>query len=97
MGPLDGAFLPTWPGASVVAGLVEIHMTSDPNGSTVHFDPVVGIRVAPGQRLRWRCVVNVRTTIAYHPKGHGHSPRISSSPARRCRNPRVVISGFRAR
>jgi hypothetical protein len=59
--------------AGVVAGHVEIHMTSDPNGSTVHFDPV-GIHVAPGQRIRSRCVWNVRTTIACYPKEHGAFP-----------------------
>jgi hypothetical protein len=39
----------------------------------VHFNPG-GIHVAPGQRIRWRCVLNVPTTIAYNPKEHGSFP-----------------------
>jgi len=50
-------------------------MMSDPTGSTVYFDPI-GIHVAPGRRIRWRCAANMHTTTAYHSKNMGHSLRI---------------------
>jgi plastocyanin len=57
------------------AGLVEIQMRSDPEGGHVGFDPV-GVLVAPGQPIRWRCLENVHTTTAYHPDNDKHSLRI---------------------
>jgi plastocyanin len=70
-----GGTLPILPRASGAAEPVEIRMVSDAEGSIVHFDPI-GIRVAPETRIRWRCVANVHTTTAYHPKNREHSLRI---------------------
>lgn len=75
---LAGVLLPGWMRASFAAEPIEIRMISDVSGSTVHFDPI-GIRVAPGQRIRWRCIANVHTTTAYHPKNMKHSLRIPNA------------------
>ena len=73
-GLLAGAAVPcSW--SSAAAEPVEIRMISDAVGSKVYFDPI-GILVEPGQRFRWRCVANVHTTTAYHPKNMNHSLRI---------------------
>lgn len=50
-------------------------MMSDSAGSKVYFDPI-GVLIEPGQRVRWRCVANVHTTTAYHPRNADHSLRI---------------------
>lgn len=55
--------------------VVVIHMTSDPQGSRVGFDPI-GLLVKPGQKIRWVCDANVHTATAYHPKNSNHSLRI---------------------
>lgn len=54
---------------------VEIGMMSDPLGTTVWFDPI-GVRIEPGQTVRWTVHSNVHTTTAYHPKNDHHSLRI---------------------
>lgn len=63
------------PRSGHAAGPVEIHMMSDPLGTTVWFDPI-GIRIEPGQTVRWIVHSNVHTTTAYHPRNDGHSLRI---------------------
>src|SRR5258708_31861582 len=75
IGLLAGAVLLRSRGSSAAANPVEIRMMSDPAGSKVHFDPI-GILIEPGQRVRWRCVANVHTTTAYHPKNMNHSLRV---------------------
>lgn len=57
------------------AEIVEIRMLSDSEGGKVYFDPI-GVLVKRGQRVRWRCVANVHTTTAYHPRNNNHSLRI---------------------
>ena len=57
------------------AAPVEIRMMSDPLGTKVWFDPI-GIRIEPGQTVRWIVHANVHTTTAYHPKNDHHSLRI---------------------
>ncbi len=57
------------------AAPVEIRMMSDTLGTKVWFDPI-GIRVEPGQTVRWIVDSNVHTTTAYHPKNDSHSLRI---------------------
>jgi plastocyanin len=63
------------PRGAVSAPVVEIRMRSDPLGAEVWFDPV-GVRVLPGQTVRWIVAANVHTTTAYHPKNDLHSLRI---------------------
>jgi plastocyanin len=75
VGLLAGAALRRSRGSSAAANPVEIRMMSDPAGSKVHFDPI-GILIEPGRRVRWRCVANVHTTTAYHPKNMNHSLRV---------------------
>ncbi len=75
IGLLAGAVLLRPRRSSAAAEPVEIRMMSDPAGSKVHFDPI-GILIEPGRRVRWRCVANVHTTTAYHPKNMNHSLRI---------------------
>ncbi len=60
---------------AVAAGVVEIHMMSDTLGTKVWFDPV-GIRIQPGQTVRWIVHSNVHSTTAYHPRNDHHSLRI---------------------
>jgi plastocyanin len=57
------------------AGPVEIRMMSDPLGTVVWFDPI-GIRIEPGQTVRFIVHGNVHTTTAYHPRNDRHSLRI---------------------
>jgi plastocyanin len=57
------------------AAPVEIHMMSDPLGTKVWFDPI-GLRIEPGQTVRWIVHSNVHTTTAYHPRNDQHSLRI---------------------
>src|SRR5260221_13947794 len=72
--------LRSW-GSAAAAEPIEIRMMSDPAGSKVHFDPI-GILIEPGRRVRWRCVANVHTTTAYHPKNMNHSLRVpETAPA----------------
>ncbi len=54
---------------------VEIRMMSDTLGTKVWFDPI-GIRIEPGQTVRWIVHSNVHTTTAYHPRNDLHSLRI---------------------
>src|SRR5258708_13326306 len=74
-GLLAGAALLRSSSSAAAAEPVEIRIMSDPAGSKVHFDPI-GILIEPGQRVRWRCVANVHTTTAYHPKNMNHSLRM---------------------
>ncbi|MBX6742709.1 MAG: plastocyanin/azurin family copper-binding protein [Acetobacteraceae bacterium] len=57
------------------AGVMEIRMLSDEDGSHVGFDPV-GLLLQPGQTVRWICVANYHTTTAYHPDNDHHALRI---------------------
>ena len=50
-------------------------MRSDARGARVWFDPV-GIRVAPGDTIRWVLEANVHSTTAYHPSNGGFASRI---------------------
>jgi plastocyanin len=61
--------------AAAGAAEAEIRMRSDADGSWVGFDPI-GLWVAPGTTVRWRCESNVHSTAAYHPGNDGHSLRI---------------------
>jgi plastocyanin len=56
---------------------VEIRMRGNADGSHVWFDPV-GIRVEPGQAIRWINLDagNSHTATAYHPKNFGRPLRI---------------------
>src|SRR3546814_19896342 len=50
-------------------------MGSDPTGAKVWFDPI-GLRIEPGQTVRWVLHANVHTSTAYHPDNDGHPLRI---------------------
>lgn len=58
-------------------GAVEIAMAGRGDGSAVWFDPV-GIRIRPGQRVRWvnRDAGNSHTATAYHPSNFGRPRRV---------------------
>jgi plastocyanin len=56
-------------------GVAEIRLRSDPLGTKVAFDPI-GLRIEPGQTVRWVNEANVHTSTAYHPANAGHSLRI---------------------
>lgn len=70
---LAGLLLPRRAAAS--AGLIDIAMQSDRDGSKVWFDPI-GVLVEPGTTIRWRVHANVHTTAAYHPANGNHALRI---------------------
>jgi plastocyanin len=72
-GFLAGSLAP--PLRAAEPAIIEIRMRSDAQGGHVGFDPV-GILVAAGQTIRWRCQENVHTTTAYHPDNDKHSLRI---------------------
>lgn len=57
--------------------VVDIAMMGRPDGSEVWFDPA-GIRVRPGQTLRWtnRDAGNAHTATAYHPVNFDRQRRI---------------------
>src|SRR3546814_8455650 len=50
-------------------------MGSDPTGAKVWFDPI-GLRIEPGQTVRWVLHANVHTSTACHPDNDGHPLRI---------------------
>ncbi|HYD70678.1 plastocyanin/azurin family copper-binding protein [Azospirillum sp.] len=64
------------------AGVVEIRMRGNADGSTVWFDPV-GVLVEPGQTIRWINVDpgNAHTSTAYHPANGDHPQRIPEGAA----------------
>ena len=62
------------------AAPVEIRMMSDSLGTRVWFDPI-GIRIQPGETVRWIVHSNVHTTTAYHPRNDHHSLRIPEQAA----------------
>jgi plastocyanin len=74
-GLLAGRFLSAARVAVGAGAIVEVHMTSDPEGAHVGFDPI-GILIEPGQTIRWICDANVHSTSAYHPDNDNHSLRI---------------------
>lgn len=67
------------PGRGHAGNSVEINMIGRADGSRVGFDPI-GIRVDPGQRIRWvnRDPGNAHTATAYHPANFGRPRRIPS-------------------
>ena len=50
-------------------------MRSDADGAEVWFDPI-GVRIAPGDTVRWMVHQNAHTTTAYHPANANHPLRI---------------------
>ena len=77
-GVLAGLFLSPIALSGGMDESVDIHMTSDPDGAHVGFDPI-GVLIKPGQRVRWICDANVHSTSAYHPNNDNHSLRIPSA------------------
>src|SRR3954467_4262417 len=61
--------------ARAAPAAVEVRLRSDPDGARVGFDPI-GLKVAPGTRIRWVVEANVHTTTAYHPDNDRHPLRI---------------------
>lgn len=53
---------------------VEVRMRSDASGSRAWFDPI-GVRIRPGERVRWVLDGGVHTATAYHPT-HGRPLRL---------------------
>jgi len=72
---LAGLALPALWRAGRAADIVEIRMGGDSTGAKVWFDPI-GVRIEPGQTVRWILETNVHTTTAYHPDNDGHALRI---------------------
>ena len=71
------AVLVALPAAAPAAVVHEIRMKGDATGSHVGFDPV-GLRVRPGQTLRWTNsdAGNAHTATAYHSANFGRPRRI---------------------
>lgn len=59
---------------ALAAGVVEIRMRGNDDGSKVWFDPA-SVRVEPGQTIRWINTDpgNAHTSTAYHPANGGHA------------------------
>src|SRR4051812_19782001 len=62
---------------AAAAGVVEIRMRGNKDGSKVWFDPV-GLLTEPGRTVRWIGAdpANSHTATAYHPSNGNHSLRI---------------------
>ncbi len=54
---------------------VEVRMMVTPDGNDVFFDPV-GIRIEPGDTVRWVQIDNYHSVSAYHPENDNHELRI---------------------
>src|SRR5262249_26604975 len=63
------------PRSGRAAGPVGVRPMSAPVGAKVSLHPI-GIRIEPGQTVRWIVHSNVHTPTAYHPRNDGHSLRI---------------------
>jgi plastocyanin len=61
--------------AAAAASEHEVRMRSDADGSHVGFDPI-GLWIAPGETVRWRCELNYHSTASYHPDNDQHSLRM---------------------
>jgi plastocyanin len=61
---------------------IDIAMAGRPDGSVVWFDPI-GVRVEPGQTIRWTNTDpgNAHTATAYHPALFSHAMRIPANAA----------------
>ena len=62
------------PAEPALAGTVEIKLVQTPDGKT-YFDPA-GVRIAPGDTVRWVQVSGFHSITAYHPKNDNHELRI---------------------
>ena len=60
-----------------VAATVEIKLVQTPAGDT-YFDPV-GVRIAPGDTVRWIQLSGFHSVTAYHPNNDNHELRIPVS------------------
>lgn len=67
---LDGA-------GTATAATVEVKLVQTPAGDT-YFDPA-GIRIAPGDRVRWVQISGFHSITAYHPRNDNHELRIPES------------------
>ena len=63
--------------APATAALVEIKLMQTPDGK-VYFDPA-GVRIAPGDTVRWVQLSGFHSTTAYHPSNDNHELRIPAS------------------
>jgi len=76
------AALSVSPAPGTAGAVADIQMQGKPDGSHVWFDPV-GIRVEPGQTIRWinRNPGNSHTATAYHPTLFDRPRRIPAKAA----------------
>ena len=63
------------PAASFAQKIVEIKMTSTPDGSKMFFDPI-GVHIDPGDTIRWVQIRDYHSVAAYHPDNDNHPLRI---------------------
>ena len=64
-------------GATAIAATVEVKLVQTPEGNA-YFDPA-GIRIAPGDTVRWVQVSGFHSITAYHPRNDDHELRIPES------------------
>lgn len=72
---LAGLACPALVRSARAEAVVEIRMRSADRGARVWFDPI-GVRLQPGQTVRWVLEESVHTTTAYHPDNLHHPLRI---------------------
>jgi len=70
----------TVPHRSLAAEVIEVRMRNDASRVKSWFEPV-GLRIKPGQTIRWILDMDVHSSAAYHPKNAMHSLRIPESAA----------------
>ena len=73
---LAGAALLACAGTATAA-TVEVKLVQTPAGNT-YFDPA-GIRIAPGDTVRWIQISGFHSVTAYHPRNDNHELRIPES------------------
>lgn len=62
---------------TATAATVEVKLVQTPAGNT-YFDPA-GIRIAPGDTVRWIQISGFHSVTAYHPRNDNHELRIPES------------------
>jgi plastocyanin len=58
-----------------VPRVIEVRMTMSKDGTQPYFDPI-GVRIQPGDTVRWVQISNYHTVSAYHPQNGNHELRI---------------------
>jgi len=70
--------------APAAAATIEVRAVMSKDGAEVYFDPV-GVRIQPGDTVRWIQVNGYHSVTAYHPANGDRESRIPERPLVGCR------------